>query len=72
MIVLNMLSHVMRQPVPFEILIDHLDKRGELFDIYRLVVFIVNVEHPLPVVLELNIGLADLLSPLFFVETLFI
>jgi hypothetical protein len=62
----------MRELLPFERLIDHLDKRGKLFNIYRLVVFIVNVEHPLPVVLELNIGLVDLLSPLFFVKTLFI
>jgi hypothetical protein len=70
-IVLNMFSHVVGELVPFERLIDHLDQNGVLLDIYRLVVFVVDVKHPLSVVLELDKGLIDLLSPFLFVETFF-
>ena len=70
-IVSNMLSHVVGELVPFEGLIDHLDQSGVLLDIYRLVVFVVDVKHPLSVVLELDKCLVDLLSPFLFVETFF-
>ena len=49
--VLNILSHIVGELVPFELLIDHLDHNGVLLDIYRLVVFVVDVKNPLSVVL---------------------
>ena len=60
MIVVQMLSHEVRELVPFEGLIDHLDQLGVLLVIFLLVLFVVDVKHPLAVVLELNEGLVDL------------
>jgi hypothetical protein len=67
-IVWNMLSHVVGELVPFEGLINHLDQKGVLLDIYRLIVFVLDVEHPLSVVLELNKCLVGLLSHSFFIK----
>ena len=65
-----MLSHVVGELVPFEGLINHLDQKGVLLDIYRLIVFVIDVKHSLSVVLVLEKVLADLLNPFFFVETI--
>ena len=70
-IVPNMLSHEVGELVPFERLIDHLNKKRVLLVIYRLIIFVVDVKHSLSVVLELNKGLVDLLIFFFFVETFF-
>jgi hypothetical protein len=68
-IVSDMLSHVMGELVFFERRIDHLNQNRVLLDIYRLIVFVIDVKHSLSVVLVLEKVLADLLNPFFFVET---
>jgi hypothetical protein len=67
-----MLSHVVGELVSFEGLIDHLDQLGVLLLISLHVLIVIDVKHSLAVVLELNVGLVDLRSPLLFgEETLF-
>jgi hypothetical protein len=62
-----MLSHIVGELVSFKGLIDQLDQLGVLFVISLHVIFVVDVKHPLAVVLELNEGLVDLPSALLFV-----
>jgi hypothetical protein len=63
-----MFSHKVGKLIPLEGLIDHLDQIGVLFFILLLlifdhiVIFVEDVEHPLPVVLKLNKRLIDSLS----------
>jgi hypothetical protein len=59
----------MRELVSFKGLIDHLDQLGVLFFISLHVLIVIDVKHPLAVVLELNEGLVNLPSTaLLFVE----
>ena len=59
----------MRELVSFKGLIDHLDQLGVLLFISLHVLFVIDVKHPLAVVLELNEGLVNLPSTaLLFVE----
>jgi hypothetical protein len=62
----------MRELVSFERLIYHLDQLGILLVISLLVLIVIDVKHPLAVVLELYEGLVDLPSTalLFIGETL--
>jgi hypothetical protein len=63
----------MRKLVSLEGLIDHLDQLGVLFFISLHVLIVVDVKHPLAVVLELNEGLVNLPSTaLLFVEETFL
>jgi hypothetical protein len=63
----------MRKLVSLEGLIDHLDQLGVPHFISLLVLIVVDVKHPLAVVLELNEGLVDLPSTvLLFVEETFL
>jgi hypothetical protein len=65
-----MLCHEVWKLVPFKGLINHLDQLGVLLVIHLLVFLVVDVEHPLTVVLELIEGLIDLTFLLRFIETL--
>jgi hypothetical protein len=79
MIILNMFSHIVGKLIPLKGLIDHLEQIGVLLFILLLlifdniVIFVEDVEHPLPVVLKLNQRLIDSLAgccPLIFRERL--
>jgi hypothetical protein len=65
-----MLSHVVRELVSFEGLIDCLDQLSVLLDIPIFVYLVLDVKHPLAVVFELNEGVVDLPNPLVFIQTL--
>ena len=63
-----MVSHVVREPVPFEGLIDQMDQLWVLLAINRFVIVVIDVEHPLAVSLELNKGLVEIPYSLLYRE----
>jgi uncharacterized protein YqhQ len=65
-----MLGHKVWELVHFKGLINHLNQLRVLLVIPLLVILVVNVEHPLAVVLKLNEGLIDLPILLRFIATL--
>jgi hypothetical protein len=65
-----MFSHEVGELVTFEGLIDHLDQLWVLLVISQIFLFILDVKHPLAVILKLCESLVYFHSPLILVEIL--
>jgi hypothetical protein len=66
-----MFRHEMRELESFEGFIDQLDQIGVRLVFLLLVIFVVDVKHPLTVVFKLYESLVDFPYPLFFEKSLF-
>jgi hypothetical protein len=66
-----MFRHEVRELESFEGFIDQLDQIGVRLVFLLLVIFVVDVKHPLTVVFKVSESLVDFPYPFFFEESLF-